>query len=347
MRRWWLTLGVLLLAGLVRAEEAKIRKANLRLRIELDSAHALLRQGDPVAAEQAFRQIADQLEELNPATDEARFYQAECLRLQARYPQAARVYVQALREYPFGERRTQAIQVLYGLANYWLDDTREEIRLRQSGSWVLPLAWVWTWNPSKPFLTQEAEAMNLLEVVTFSDPTGPLAEKALFLMGSVHFFRCHYAEAAGCFTRLVQEHPESPLAPLGLVRAVVARRRSLATGPSDQIRLAELIQLVSGGLADRRYVDEEDRDLLCRQLPWVLWREYRGLIPACLRSLAGSAVENRLPEFAPGSKYQLTFLTQQAPATALVAWSSRLSALLAAPCCPCPLTMRLLVELSR
>lgn len=313
MLRWWLTPGILLLAGLAHAEESALTDTTARLRAELDRAHASLRRGDYAAAEVAFRQIADQLDELNPTADEARFYEAESLRLQGRFPQAARVYVQALEEYPFGERRPQALELLYRLANYWLDDTREEIEQRQSGGWSLPLTAVLSWNPSKPFLTQEAEAMNLLQVVVFHDPVGPLAERALFLMGSVAFFRQDYSLAGDCFSRLMHEHPNSPLASLATIRAVVARRRELESVGSDGNKLTDLVRLTVEGLVEKRYVDEEDCQLLCRQLPWALWQSCRGLIPGCMHSLSTPLLDVWLTEFAPGSKYWQTFQTQDWP----------------------------------
>jgi hypothetical protein len=344
MMRWWLTTVVLLLPGLGFAQVAGDDDGNSDMRSRLEGALAAFRKGDYQSAEPVFRRLADPPDEFNPVAEEARFFQAECSWRQRQFPQAARLYVKALEEYPFGRLRQHSIERLFDLANYWLDDTREEISQRQSGGWSVPLASVWNWDSSKPLLAQESEALHLLGVVQFSDPTGPRADRALFLMGSVHFFRRNYPEADRCFSQLYSDHAESKLAPLALVRAVVARRRCLEGVPADWPKLGELARLVIGGLLDNRCVDEEDRQLLCRQLPWMLWRTGRGLVPGCLRGISVPLVERLVPEFAPGSTHRRTFLVQGSAATPMIEWSVRLPVCLAATCCPAQATVRLLVE---
>src|SRR5262245_2472519 len=105
MMRWWLTPVVLLLAGVGFAQEPEADENNSPARSLLDSARELFRKGDYQAAEPLFRRIANHPDEFNPQTEEARYCQAECLRLQRNYPQAARVYAKALQEYPFGTLR--------------------------------------------------------------------------------------------------------------------------------------------------------------------------------------------------------------------------------------------------
>ena len=142
MTRWWLTPVVLLLPGLGFAQVAGDDNSDFEMRSRLEGALAVFNKGDYQSAEPVFRRLAEPPDEFNPVSEEARFFQAECYWRQRHYPQAAHLYVKALEEHPFGQLRKYSIERLFELANYWLDETREEINQRQSGGWSVPLATV-------------------------------------------------------------------------------------------------------------------------------------------------------------------------------------------------------------
>src|SRR5260370_441418 len=85
-----------------------------------------------------------------------------------------------LTDFPSGAFREQAVQHMFEIANYWLDDTRKEMEeykeLREGKRWI-----VWPefahFAKTKPLLDEEGRALEKLEQVRYNDMTGPQAEK--------------------------------------------------------------------------------------------------------------------------------------------------------------------------
>src|SRR5262249_35785663 len=161
---------------------------------------------------------------------EARDDQAECERLRGHYTDAAELYNKLLGSYPMGKHAQQAREHLFNIANYWLDDTRaymEACRQKKEGKrwWISPLMPL-HWDNTHPVFDTEGHAVRMLEQVYITDPTGPLAEKALFYLGSVKFFREDYRDADHYFNQLVEHHPNGKLAPEALRYSIICKQMS-------------------------------------------------------------------------------------------------------------------------
>jgi TolA-binding protein len=215
---------------------------------DLLGARELFRRGDYSHAESLFARIADNTHNTVAVAEEARYYEAECLRLQGRYPRAADVYSDLLNKFPQTAYREQAVQRLFDIANYWLDDTRQEMvewRDYQDGK-------RWTWWPhfinfgtSKPLLDREGRAINKLEQVRMYDMNGPYADKALFLCGSVAFYNENYKEADEYFAELVEKFGNtSPLAPQAVELGIIAKHLSTGGSDYDARKVAEARKMV-------------------------------------------------------------------------------------------------------
>src|SRR5262249_20432383 len=149
---------------------------------ELAAAHDLYRQGDIAKAQSAFNKVAENKKNASVIAEEARYYEAECLRQQGQYPKAADTYSKMLQDFPSGTFREQALQHMYDIANFWLDDTRLEMdeakEKREGKRWFVTPRFV-NFDKSKPLLDEQGRALELLEKVRYNDMTGPLADKAL------------------------------------------------------------------------------------------------------------------------------------------------------------------------
>ncbi len=139
---------------------------------QLAAAKELFRRGLPgdyVAAEKDFHRIAEPKKNSSvQIAEEARYYEAECLRLQDRLPKAAETYMAMLTEFPMGIHREEANQHLFDIANFWLDDTREELREekeRRAGKRWLVWPRYMHWDKKKPLFDEEGWAMQKLEQV--------------------------------------------------------------------------------------------------------------------------------------------------------------------------------------
>ncbi len=239
---------------------------------DLAGAHELYRRGDLDQAARLFRKIADNTKNSVQVAEEARFFEAECYRRHKRYPKARDTYSKMLNDFPSGAYREQAVHYLYLIAEYWLDDTREEMRqareMREGKRWI-----VWPhffhWDKSKPWADEEGWAMETLEQVRYNDMLGPLADKALFLAGGVKFFNEDYKEADQYFTQLVEMHKDSPLAPQAIELAIISKHMSTGGADYDGRKCAEARQLVDKALNNYAELRAKKTEFLTRQLAGI------------------------------------------------------------------------------
>jgi outer membrane protein assembly factor BamD (BamD/ComL family) len=243
---------------------------------ELTAAHEVFRKGEYAAAQRKYHAIAENKKNAPAVAEEARYYEAECLRQQGHYPRAADTYVKMLNDFPSGAYREQAAQHAFNIANYWLDDTRkdmEEVKEKREGK-----RW-WSWghfvniDKTKPILDEQGRAMEKLEQVRYSDMTGPLADKALFLLGSVCFFNENYKDADSNFSQLVEMHPNSPYAPQAVELAIISKHMSTGGSDYDGRKVAEARQLVHIALNSYPELAQQKSDFLQRQLVGITYQQ--------------------------------------------------------------------------
>jgi len=237
---------------------------------DLAGAHELFRRGEYAKAEKVYHHIAENTKNADLVAEEARYYEAECLRLQSRFPKAADTYNKLLISFPSGAHREQAIKRMYDIANYWLHDTDEEMKAKkekQEGKrwWVMPASFV-HFEKTKPLLDEEGRAIEILDNVKINDMTGPLADKALWLAGTVKFFREDYVEADHYFSQLVEMHPNSPLTPQAIELAIISKHMSTGGPDYDGRKTAEARKMVHQALAKYPELVAEKKDFLERQL---------------------------------------------------------------------------------
>jgi outer membrane protein assembly factor BamD (BamD/ComL family) len=234
---------------------------------DLAGAHELFRRGDYDKAEKVFHKIAENTKHSDLAAEEARYYEAECLRLQSRFPKAADTYNKLLMTFPSGAHREQAMKRMFDIANYWLHDTDEEMKAKQEGKhwFVLPTSFV-HFEKAKPFLDEEGRAIEILDSVKINDMTGPLADKALWLAGTIKFFREDYVDADHYFSQLVEMHPNSPLTPKAVELAIISKNLSTGGPDYDCRKTAEARKMVHEAIAKYPELAKEKEEFLQRQL---------------------------------------------------------------------------------
>ena len=222
---------------------------------DLAGAHELYRNGDFDTARKLFKKLAENTKNSVQIAEEARYFQGECYRRQADYPRAVDTYLAMLKDFPTSAYREQAVQHIFDIANFWLDDTRtemeEEREKREGKRWVVWPHFV-QWDKSKPLLDEEGRAIEALDMVRVNDVLGPVADKALFLSGSVKFFNHDYREADHYFSELVTMYPNSPFAPKAVELGIVSKNLSTGGPDYDGRKCAEARILINTALNNYR-----------------------------------------------------------------------------------------------
>jgi outer membrane assembly lipoprotein YfiO len=241
---------------------------NERSTADLAGALELHRRGDYATAEKVFHAIADDSKNSPAIAEEARFYEAECLRRQEEYPKACDTYHKMLLDFPSGTYREQAVQRMFDIANFWLEDTRKEMEayedVKAGKQWFVLTPW-FHFEKAKPFIDQEGRAMEALEHVRNND-RGPLAEKALFLAGTVRFWREDYRDADSYFSQLVELYPNSKLAPRATELGIVAKYMSTGGADYDGRKVAEARKLINTAMQNYPTLAKEKQEFFMHHI---------------------------------------------------------------------------------
>jgi len=196
----------------------------------------------------AFKELADNTANNSTLAEEARFMQAESRRMRGHYPEAVDTYHKLMTDFPTGAHRREACTRTFEIADYWMDDFRDELTARSAKGETGVLHWRPRWphptDRTKPPVVQEDRAVEALEHVHTHDITGPIADKALFWCGYVNFIRGNFDEADHFFSQLVELHKDSPLRPQAIAYAIQAKNNATGGAVYDGRKCAEALHLV-------------------------------------------------------------------------------------------------------
>jgi outer membrane protein assembly factor BamD (BamD/ComL family) len=251
----------LLLPGV---EDAQRTAMDEKARADLEAAKVLYQQQQYAVAEKKLEIITKAKKLRLDTLEDAQFYMAECQRLQGNYRDARdnfRVYIQS---FPYGKYASLANEREFDIANYWLNKTRDEMKDYEKNPGAINLASYnpYNWfNTSKdlPFSDIEGHAVTTLEDVRLNDIRGKLAEKSLFYIATVKFFRGDYKEADFFYSQLVEQHPKSDLAEKALKQSIICKQISNG-GTQYDTRLVEQC---------RKFLEEYQRAYPGKDAEWV------------------------------------------------------------------------------
>jgi outer membrane protein assembly factor BamD (BamD/ComL family) len=236
---------------------------------DLIGARELFRQKEYSRAEHLFHYLAENTKNPAPLAAEARYYEAECLRMQGYYPTAADTYADLLNRFPNNPYKEQAIEHMFEIADFWLKDTREEMKeseeVRKGKRWFVWPRFV-SFDRTKPVLDREGRALEKLEQVHWRGGDTPLSDKALFLAGSVKMYREDFREADRYFSEIHERHPNSPLAPKAVELAIQAKHLSTGGSDYDSRKAAEARKLIQSAMNNYPELARDKREFLSDQV---------------------------------------------------------------------------------
>ncbi len=238
---------------------------------EFQQGMQLFAREDYPKAQSAFYQLARKKSTTPDVAEACLFYEAECYRMQEQYPKAAEIYSQMIKEYSRRTHHHDALQRMFDIANYWLNDTRDVLRRTQEAGqpgksrFVMPVSFV-HWDKRKPMWDMEGRALKLLEQVYINDIGGPLSEQALFYLGSVNMLRGHYADADHYFFQIVEYHRDGERAPQAIQLAMMCKKLSTGGPDYDGRKLAEARDLIHKALQAYPELRRNQGDFLRNEL---------------------------------------------------------------------------------
>jgi outer membrane protein assembly factor BamD (BamD/ComL family) len=246
----------------------------------LAKAEDAFRRDEFEKAEKLFEDVADDTKNRPEVAERARFYQAEALRRQGYYPKAVDTYNKLLIDFPAGLYREQAVGQMYLISTEWLKPIQDEIaekakpeKERKPKSWTDGIVLV-NFDRKTPTFDPEGRALQTLEKVYFSDPTGPNADKALFMLGRVNYERENFKDAARYFQQLAEVHDRSPLRDEALKLAIIAKTNSTGGPQYDAREMAEAMRLINGAKATSPALSrEQDGKFLDQQALMVRYQQ--------------------------------------------------------------------------
>ncbi len=217
---------------------------------KLAKADDLFAAGHFKDAQDTYADLADNTKNPVLLAEKARYFEGECLRERGKLPEAVASYHRMLQDCPMGVYREKACGRMYDVARGWLKvDTLDQIAAEQAGTapaWYARVPQMLP-NPldgTRPLLDAEGSALAALEQVNTYDPLGPNADKALYTLGYVHFYRGRFEEADQYFSQLVEMHKQSPLRPEAMKLAIMAKNNSTGGAIYDSQKASEALQLV-------------------------------------------------------------------------------------------------------
>lgn len=215
---------------------------------KLAEAEKLAEEGHYAKAMTIFKALADNKANNALLAERARFMQAECRRLRLEYPEAVATYHRLLQDFPTGVYRQQSCARMFEIADYWLDEFRNELEARkdEKGLLIRPIHFLPNvLDKTKPTFAIEDRALETLEHVHTHDVTGPTADQALFWCGYVNFIRGNFDEADQYFSQLVQLHKDSKYRATAMALAVLAKNNATGGPDYDDRKCAEALRLVN------------------------------------------------------------------------------------------------------
>jgi hypothetical protein len=156
-----------------------------------------------------------------------------------------------LTDFPTGAHKDQAIQHMWEIANFWLEDTRKEMfdkekKAKEPDKLTMPTIVLCHFEKSKPFLDEEGRAVEALEHVYVNDINGArgVGGQALFMLGAIKVYRKQFSEADYYFTQYCEHFPKTENTGRALEMAIFCKHMGTGGADYDGRKVAEARNLI-------------------------------------------------------------------------------------------------------
>ncbi|GEM_PF-2039864 len=165
--------------------------------------------------------------------EDAQLMQAECYFFQDNYRKAFDAYNQLLQEHENTRHMDRVTQRLFAIAQYWL-----QLNKVSPHRTLVP-----SFDSRRPMFDTEGHALKALELIWLKDPTGPLADAAIFMVANTHFAKGRWRYADQFYTQLRQDYPNSRFLVYAYVLGLQAKLQTYQGPGYDKTPLEEAEKL--------------------------------------------------------------------------------------------------------
>lgn len=253
--------------------------ASASARAEYEEAMTLFRQEQYSAAARAFKRLAKRYEKTSVAEDSL-YMRAECLYMQDKLPAAEDCYTKLLVDFPTTRYLPQAVQRIYDIAYYWLEDSRLRSQGQPTKHYRITHA-VNLFDRTRPLFDTNGRAVEAIENIQQYDPLGPLSDDAGMMAGAHSFVNEDYIQAAGYYEQVVADQPKSEHAARAYLLGAQAYLRGYQGPNYDGRNLDDAERLTRMAMAQGQNLTDEQRERLEKDLRLIyLERARRDFIVA-------------------------------------------------------------------
>jgi outer membrane protein assembly factor BamD (BamD/ComL family) len=215
----------------------------------------LFRKGDYAEAAKRYKKAGKRWPS-STLEEDALFMRAESFFFSDHYSKAVDTYSSMLKKYENSRYLDKAAVRFFSIARYWEVVSKEHLSLVPNFT-----------DPKRTIFDVGGNAISVYEAVRMADPTGPLADDAVFAEANAYFLRNRYEDADYHYDLLRKEYPRSEHQIPAHLLGVRAKLRSYQGAQYDAKPLFEADKLIDITLTQfvTEIPDERERLMRAKQ----------------------------------------------------------------------------------
>ncbi len=230
---------------------------------DLHIAESLFRAEDYSKAAKAYEEVAEKHKDSVAVHERALFMKAEAEYQQNAFRDAYDDFQLFVKAYPGSRHHSAAMQRVFAIADYWLEDARRDVRLGKPSSIRRFLHFD---TDKKPLFDEDGHAVHALEYVRERDPNGPLADDSLMIAAGYEFSTGNFKEADLLLDRLVHDYPHSEHQARAHLLSAEAKLQSYKGTAYDNRKLEEARRTLRSAMAQFPDELEPERQRILHEL---------------------------------------------------------------------------------
>jgi outer membrane protein assembly factor BamD (BamD/ComL family) len=189
----------------------------------------------------------------SPVEEDAMYMAAESFFFSDQYYYASDTYAMLMKKFENTRHMDKVETRFFAIARYWEDQATKHSEFAPN-----------FFDDTRPYFDPRGNAIAIYEAVRLHDPTGPLADDALFATANAYFLGCRWDDADYNYDLIRKEYPRSEHQREAHLLGIRAKLRSYQGAEYDERPLLEADKLIGVTLAQWVSDLPEERERLQR-----------------------------------------------------------------------------------